>query len=97
MAQPKKHVRTLHDRSKPRCFKNVKKLPVKYYANSKAWMTTEIFCLFLHSLDAQMGAQNRQIILLVDNCAVHPKDTPFLRNVMSGTVPGKLYKYTPAT
>jgi len=28
-----------------------------------------------------MGAQNRQIILFVDNCATHPKDTSFLRNV----------------
>src|SRR5215510_2258344 len=27
------------------------------------------------------GAQNRQIILFVDNCAAHPNDTPFLRNV----------------
>ena len=44
-------------------------------------MTTEIFCSFLHSLDVQMGAQNRQIILFVDNCAAHPKDTSFLRNV----------------
>jgi hypothetical protein len=36
--------------SKPRCF-DVKKLPIKYHANSKAWMTTEIFCSFFHSLD----------------------------------------------
>src|SRR5215467_5476255 len=40
-----------------------------------------VFCLFLHCLDVQMGAQNRQIILFVDNFAAHPKDTPFLRNV----------------
>ena len=66
---------------KPRCFKKVKKLPTKYHANGKAWMTTEIFCSFLHSLDAQMEAQNRQIILSVDNRAEHPKDTSFLRNV----------------
>jgi hypothetical protein len=66
---------------KPRCFKNVKKFPTKYHANGKAWMTTEIFCSSPHSLDAQMGAQNRQIILFVDNCAVHSKDTSFLRNV----------------
>ena len=26
---------------KPRCFKNVKKLPTKYDVNSKAWMTTD--------------------------------------------------------
>jgi hypothetical protein len=50
--------------SKPRCFKDVKKFPIKYHANSKAWMTTEIFCLFLHSLDTRMGAQNRQIMVL---------------------------------
>src|SRR5215510_11981906 len=81
MAQPKKHVRTLHDRSKPRRFKNVKKFPGKYHANSKAWMTTVIFCSFLHSLDAQMGEQNRQINLFVDNCAAHSKNPPFLRNV----------------
>jgi hypothetical protein len=68
---------------KPRCFKNVKKLPTKYHANGKAWMTTDL-CLFLHSLDTQMGEQNRQIILFVDNCAAHPKDTSFLRNVIVG-------------
>jgi hypothetical protein len=28
-----------------------------------------------------MVAQNRKTILFVDNCAAHPKDTPFLRNV----------------
>jgi hypothetical protein len=37
--------------SKPRCFEEVKKLPIKCHANSKAWMTTEIFCSFLHSLE----------------------------------------------
>ena len=39
------------------------------------------FLFFLHSLEARMGVQNRQIILFVDNCAAHPKDTSFLRNV----------------
>jgi hypothetical protein len=60
---------------KPRGFKNVKKFPIKYHANSKAWMTTEIFCSSLHSLEAQMGAQNRQIILFVQRM---PKIQPFL-------------------
>jgi hypothetical protein len=46
--------------SKPRCFKDGKKLPIKYHANSKAWMTTEIFCSFLHSLDTQMGAPKKK-------------------------------------
>jgi hypothetical protein len=80
---------------KPRCFKNIKKLPSKYDANNKAWMTTDIFSSFLRSLDASMGAQNRNILLFVDNCAAHPKYTSFLRNV-SHTIPGKLYKCSPA-
>jgi hypothetical protein len=66
---------------KLRCFKNVKKLPATYHVNNKAWMTTDIFSSFLHSLDASMGVQNRNILLFVDNCAAHPKDTSFLRNV----------------
>jgi hypothetical protein len=45
-----KHVPIVIGKSpKPRCFKNVKKLPTKYYVNGKAWMTTLIFCSFLHS------------------------------------------------
>jgi hypothetical protein len=28
-----------------------------------------------------MGAQSRNILLFVDNCAAHPEDTSFLRNV----------------
>jgi len=74
---------------RPRYFKNVKKSPTKYHANGKAWMTTKIFCSFLHSLDAQMGVQNRQIVLFVDNCAAHPKDTSFLRNVKVVRYPAK--------
>jgi hypothetical protein len=44
-------------------------------------MTTDIYSSFLRSLDASMGAQNRNILLFVDNCAAHPKDISFLRNV----------------
>jgi hypothetical protein len=46
--------------SKPNCFKDVKKLPIKYHANSKAWMMTEMFCSILHSLDMQMVAQKKR-------------------------------------
>jgi hypothetical protein len=66
---------------KPRCFKDIKKLPSKYHANNKAWTTTHTFSSFLRSLDASMGVQNRNILLFVDNCAAHPKNTSFLRNV----------------
>jgi hypothetical protein len=36
---------------KPRCFKQVKSLPLDYYANKKSWMTSEIFNLWLMKLD----------------------------------------------
>jgi hypothetical protein len=66
---------------KPQCFKNIKKLPAKYYMNNKVWMSTDIFSSFLRSLEASMGAQNGNILLFVDNCAAHSKYTSFLRNV----------------
>jgi hypothetical protein len=31
----------------PRCFKNVKNLPVEYAANKKAWMTSDTFQQYL--------------------------------------------------
>jgi hypothetical protein len=66
---------------KPWCFKNIKKLPSKHHVNNKAWMNTDIFSSFLRSLDASTGAQNRNILLFVDNSAAHQKYTSFLRNV----------------
>lgn len=55
----------------PRCFKN-KSLPVKYKANSKAWMTSEIFKSELREWDEKLKMENRKILLLVDNCPAHP-------------------------
>ena len=56
----------------PRCFKNVKHLPVDYYANSKAWMTSDIFSKWIKKVDRTMRIQGRKIVLLVDNCSAHP-------------------------
>lgn len=65
----------------PRCFKNIKNLPVRYHANNKAWMTADMFTSFLRTFDCTMGTQCRKVLLFVDNCAAHPKDISFLRNV----------------
>lgn len=56
----------------PRCFKNVKKLPVKYTANTKAWMTSRIFEDEIRNWDCEMRKKKRNILLLVDNCRAHP-------------------------
>lgn len=58
---------------KPRCFKNVKSLPVRYTANRKAWMTSALFEEELRLWDRELVKKNRKIILVVDNCPAHPK------------------------
>ena len=50
----------------PRCFKNVKFLPVDYEANYNAWMTSEIFENWLRSQDKQLRLQYQKVLLLVD-------------------------------
>lgn len=55
----------------PRCFQNVKMLPVDYLANSNAWMTSIIFTDFLKEWDKSLN--QRKILLLLDNCSAHPK------------------------
>uniref|UniRef100_A0A8C4XHT4 HTH CENPB-type domain-containing protein n=1 Tax=Erpetoichthys calabaricus TaxID=27687 RepID=A0A8C4XHT4_ERPCA len=56
---------------KPRCFKNVKSLPMHYEANKKAWMTSELFSKWLKKVDAAMVRKKRRIILFIDNCRAH--------------------------
>lgn len=57
---------------KPRCFKNVKKLPVNYKANQKSWMTSKVFEEELRQWDNDLWKTKRKIVLLVDNCTAHP-------------------------
>lgn len=65
----------------PRCFKNIKTLPVLYDFNKKAWMTGKIFTEWLMKLDKKMVQEKRKIILFMDQCPSHPPDTKFLKNV----------------
>ncbi|XP_042203872.1 tigger transposable element-derived protein 4-like isoform X1 [Homarus americanus] len=58
---------------KPKCFKNVKSLPVQYLANSKSWMTTESFTAWLHDLDSWFVQQNRKVLLILPSRPIHPK------------------------
>lgn len=68
-----KRVPTVIDKSaRPRCFKNIKKLPVVYSLNAEAQMKN-IFSKFLHIFDRTIEVQNRKI-LFIDNCSVHPPD-----------------------
>lgn len=68
--------------AKPRCFKNVKKLPCIYKNNGNSWMTASVFQEWLFSIDARMGVANRKILLFLDQCTAHKLPEPKrLRNV----------------
>ncbi|KFM72755.1 Tigger transposable element-derived protein 6, partial [Stegodyphus mimosarum] len=60
---------------KPRCFKNVQKIPAAYYANNKAWMTGNIYEKWLRDLDNRFSAEKRKVLLIVDNCTAHMEVT----------------------
>lgn len=56
---------------KPRCFSNVKSLPVIYRANSKAWMTSTIWEETMRIFDKKFCSQKREVVFIIDNCAAH--------------------------
>ncbi|XP_050309703.1 tigger transposable element-derived protein 4-like [Anthonomus grandis grandis] len=59
---------------RPKCMKNIKNLPVIYKSNRRAWMTSDIFINYLKEWYEKLRRQKRKILLLVDNCAAHPKN-----------------------
>jgi hypothetical protein len=62
---------------KPRCFRNINiaGLPIKWYANKKAWMTGNIFCDWVKTFNMKMKAQGRHVILMLDNATCHTSTT----------------------
>jgi hypothetical protein len=45
----------------PRCFKNVKSLPVQYSANKTAWMTSDLFQAELRHWDRELPTTKKEI------------------------------------
>lgn len=58
----------------PRCLKGFDKsmLPVTYFSQKKAWMTSEILDKILSKLNTLLSCQNWSILLLLDNAGCHP-------------------------
>ena len=63
----------------PRCFRGIHKLPVKYVASSKAWMTSELFSDWLWSFDDAMDCQHRKVLLVINSCPAHPNAKTHLK------------------
>lgn len=55
----------------PRCFKKSIPIPVKYFANAKAWMTSDIWTKIMEGLDSKFKAIGKKVLLFVDNAACH--------------------------
>ncbi|CAH0725635.1 unnamed protein product, partial [Brenthis ino] len=68
----KKKLIVIGKSQRPRCFKNVRHLPVDYESNRKAWMTGDIFTKWARAWDRELTKKNKKILLLVDNCPAHP-------------------------
>lgn len=66
---------------KPRCFKNKNLSQFRYFANKKAWMSSAIFKEIMIDWDVELKKQNRNILLLLDNCSAHPDISMFLSNI----------------
>ena len=56
----------------PRCFKSVRSLPVEYTSSKKVWMNADLFTNWLQKLNRRFARQDRKILLVIDNCPVHP-------------------------
>ncbi len=56
--------------ARPRGFKNAK-VPVKYIANNKAWMTGNFFRMWLQEWDCKLQTVGRKILLFINNCPSH--------------------------
>ena len=65
---------------KPRCFKNVKKVPCRYRAQKKSWMDMDLFEEWVRETDKEFQKKERKIRLIIDNCPAHI-DVPGLSNI----------------
>lgn len=69
--------------SNPRCFRNFNRthLPCEYSCHSSSWIDSKAFGQWLIRFNTRMIAQNRKILLTLDNCAAHKVNMYELSNI----------------
>lgn len=75
-----KNLFTIGRSKQPHCFRG-KKIPLPYYANTKAWMTGDLWTKIMQQFDNKMIQQKRKVILFADNAACHKLHDIELKNV----------------
>ena len=58
---------------KPRCFKNIKKLPCRYRGQKKSWMDSMLFEGWARELHNQFEKEYRKIAFIINNCTARPE------------------------
>ena len=58
---------------KPRCFKNIKKLPCCYRGQKKSWMDSTLFEELVREPHNQFEKEYRKIAFIINNCTGHPE------------------------
>jgi len=60
--------------AKPQCYRilDIRKLPVEWRSNRKAWMMSQIMEEWLTAFNGRMKMQNRHVFLFLDNATCHP-------------------------
>ncbi len=84
MSDKKEELLVIGKSKNPRCFKNVKNVPLPYFAGKKAWTMSKIFKEWLVKLDLRL---NSNVLLLIDNCTAHNVDAS-LRHIRIVHLPG---------
>ena len=51
----------------------VKNVPCRYRVKPKSWIWSELFEELFKEIDQNVGAQNRNIAFIIDNCPAHQK------------------------
>jgi hypothetical protein len=79
----KKKLLVIGKSAKPRCFKGLKmdSLPVEYYANKNAWMTSEVYKKWLMRWVVGLQRKSRKVLLILDNCVAHRQCSDCLKNI----------------
>ena len=79
----------------PRCFKGVRSVPLDYFANTKAWMTGDLFEDIVKKWNRQFSKEKRNILLIIDNCPAHPRHLSFSNITIKFLPPNTTSKLQP--